>query len=151
MLFSRCPLIRIRYSGLPPPAVVTCRRRLRINWQRRREAAHNNLVIVLNKMRPFRWWRKHGWPWPLPLPAPAAGGAGHGHLRRSESEERCGRSSLPIPTLNSRRVDEGGRSLKFSKDFVGGDIFLGGHRDFLLGLFGPTSSGSIIAGHTSAT
>ena len=31
-----------------------------------------------------------------------------------------------------------------SKDFVGGDKFLGGHRDFLLGLFGPTSSISII-------
>ena len=45
-------------------------------------------------------------------------------------------------------TDGGKRIRKFSKDFVGGDIFLVGHRDFFLGLFGRTSSGSIISSGT---
>ena len=155
MLFSSCPRIRIRYSGsgLPgggrtsAPTLAAPRRaaprRRPWPWSPVAFVVGNVLVIVLNKMRPFRWWRKHGFPWPLPLPAPAAACAGHGRSPPSPSikrEER--RSFFATNSYASSSTDR--HSLKFSKDFVGEDIFLLGHRDCLLGLFGSTSSGSII-------
>jgi hypothetical protein len=67
-----------------------------------------------------------------------------GHRRRSRE-----RSFFATNSYASVSTDR--RSLKFSKDFVGGDIFLGGHRDSLLGLFVLASSGSIIIQITPIT
>ena len=114
MLFSRCPRIRIRYSGLPrggrtsartlaaPPAVavVTCRL---CSWQRPRHRTQQNATFqVVEESR---------------ISMASTTTSPGGRLRRPWSvtavavdRERgasvvLGRSSLQIPTLHRRRID----------------------------------------------